>query len=318
MDESKINFSEFVLLPKDARKGYERQELLVSLDKLSLEKARPALDKLLDMAPLALTMNVKNRSRHTSLYTEEEILESIPDLIEKRYCTLYQTLLNRSKSNNLNPNGYLGHLTVEEAVKMLGTMDCSLPSPRILLDFVRLLISGEAFDGKGKRIDKQKLSKSLDDILGKGGVKGEFTNTSYHIVPTCIEHQYMTRYIYNPKTGGLKIFEESRYNWSGDLTRSCIDRNPWRFSFRFSLNDWLNNSAPNGLPISGTKNGEMNFEHPQGFDGNFIFLANHTELGTGLFCVEGHKYKGTKEFGDEYVKIRPFVGVRPVIIKGTK
>ena len=72
---------------------------------------------------------------------------------------------NENESGILNPHGYLGYLRWGDAHTLLHELDAFMLTPRQFVDFLRLLRSGDVYDGYGNKIGSEKVKKTLKDVV---------------------------------------------------------------------------------------------------------------------------------------------------------
>jgi len=141
----------------------------------------------------------------------------------------------------LDPNGYLGYLKWLESHLVIQSLE--LPHVMLLpirfIDFIQLLMSGNAYDGNMELVPKKELSYILDQIIGLGDpdrdTRSEYLDMRFESESGFPVASYNHRIINNrirPETREMR--DEYCLEQKADL----------------DLYEWLNNSTPQGLPKS--------------------------------------------------------------------
>src|SRR3989344_961370 len=135
-----------------------------------------------------------------------------------------------------------------DAYEALRQEDSFMLNPRQFVDFLSLLKSGEAYDGNGKRVNREKLGSVLDDIVKvKSPVRAEWLDAKFSSQGTIRKKWYM----------GYRDFQGNEIiNPLEDCLRS--DKVPG-----IDLNYWLSNATSQGLPPSNNTDGGLYYYHPR-------------------------------------------------------
>ena len=152
-----------------------------------------------------------------------------------------------------------------DAYEALRQEDSFMLNPRQFVDFLSLLKSGEAYDGNGKRVNREKLGSVLDDIVKvKSPVRAEWLDAKFSKQGTIRKKWYM----------GYRDFQGNEIiNPLEDCLRS--DKVPG-----IDLNYWLSNATSQGLPPSNNTDGGLYYWHPRdgavvrfGAGSDWVFLG---------------------------------------------
>ena len=147
-----------------------------------------------------------------------------------------------------------------EQHKLLYQEQAQMLSIRQFADFLSLLKSGKAFDGRGNKVDSKELKSILEDIIVvKDPYRAEYLDADFKVINKVLYINYehtLKNGIFTPK-------------YSEPLA-DCLtkDKLPG-----IDLNDWLANANYQGLPVKKVKSGELYYWSPvegrvAGFDAN--------------------------------------------------
>ena len=149
----------------------------------------------------------------------------------------------------------------DDAHKALHAGDAYMLTIRQFVDFINLLKTGKAFNGKGKQADKATLDKILDEILAvKSPWRAEWLDAKFSDLG--ITYHVLDNKNIKPVTEPLE---------------DCLmeDKTPG-----IDLDSWLNNATSQGLPAKKTKTGSIYYWYPikdqvAGFwsDSNWAYLV---------------------------------------------
>src|SRR3989344_6012014 len=156
----------------------------------------------------------------------------------------------RNTAQEKNGRRYIGDINREQALKLNLILGGRTLNTRLGKDFFALLLSGEASDGKGKKINKSELSQIADEIFGirdpyrAEWVEDYFTGKEDNLI---LNKNYVLE---------NKVLVPE---YSHSLT-SCLmeDRTPG-----INLKSWLENSTAQGFPGKNTKSGKLYYWHPR-------------------------------------------------------
>ena len=121
---------------------------------------------------------------------------------------------------------------------------------RKFADFLTLLKTGKAYDGKGNRISQQKIDSILDDITAvRDPWRGEYLDAYFEEKNGVLHINYNHR-IQNGKLIAL----------NSEPLEECLmrDKVPG-----INLDSWLKTADKHGLPTTRTKNGDLWYWHPR-------------------------------------------------------
>lgn len=182
----------------------------------------------------------------------------------------------RNTAKEKNGRGYLGNINKEQALKLNLLLGGRTLNSRVGKDFFALLLSGKAFDGKGKKISKLELSQIADEIFRvrapyraewfEEGFTGQRDNLT-------LNKNYVLQ-------GDVLVSE-----YSHNLT-TCLmeDRNPG-----IEFESWLTNSTAQGLPRKSVESGKVWYWHPRP-DRAVRFVAGPD--GASFICGRGPRSNG--------------------------
>lgn len=139
-----------------------------------------------------------------------------------------------------------------------------MPNGGMQVDFLKLIKSGKAFDGNGKRISSTRLNALYDEITGvRIPSRAEWIDAtfgdgiiSYHL----IEEDGRVRHV--TESLGVCLME---------------DKTPG-----ISLDSWLKTADKHGLPTNKTEDGNLMFQHP--INGRVAVFCACSD-GAGLGCI---------------------------------
>ena len=156
---------------------------------------------------------------------------------------------------------------------------------RQYIDFLNILRSGKVFDGKGNKIQKQKLDNILEDILTvRQPWRGEWLNADFKVQGKELHILYTHRII----NGKL----QPQYTEQLDPATLRENKTPG-----ISLDDWLNNATYQGLPPTKIKKGDLYYWAPLS-DNNSVAWFGAGSSGVDLDCGGG---LSTRTPGSGYV-----------------
>lgn len=169
-----------------------------------------------------------------------------------------------------NKEGYIGNINFFQARKICQDLDGFMLNPELFIEFLKSLKSGKAFDGNGKKIDKNRLEKTLSEILKQEDpLRGEFLD--------CEFLKYDDLNLRYSKLIQGKIKEVTEKLSDDTLIES---RN-------INLDDYLENPTLQCLPRKTTKEGNLNVLRPYKsgvvlfatcLDGNFLLYDANSEI----------------------------------------
>ena len=157
----------------------------------------------------------------------------------------------RNTAKEKNEIDYIGNINREQALKLNLVLGGRTLNTRQAKDFFALLLSGNAFDGKGKKISKSKLTQIADEIFA---------------VRAPYRAEWFEDYFTGGKQGNLTLNKNYVLKdgvltpeYSHDLTTcSMEDRVPG-----IDLKDWLRNSTAQGFPKKNIKSGKLWYWPPE-------------------------------------------------------
>jgi len=172
-----------------------------------------------------------------------------------------------------NDQDFIGNINWEQAKQANASLGFHTPSPIYLVEYLRTLLSGNIYDGTGKKLCKQEIGILVDDILTKRGpcreehLDARFTNQNNNLMITYTKC--------NPSGIFTEVTEEL------DPDTLMKDKLPG-----ISLDDWLINATSQGLPRINTKEDSLWYHHPSN-DRVARFSASST--GISFDCYRYHQ-----------------------------
>jgi len=147
-----------------------------------------------------------------------------------------------------NNRDYIGNINREQALRLNLTLGGKTLNIRQAKDFLALLLSGKAFDGKGNKINKTELSQIAEEIIGRNSYRAEWYEDYFtgRDSLTLNKNYVLENDVLVPK-------------YSNNLT-TCLmeDRTPG-----IDLKNWLENSTAQGFPKKNLKYGNLWYWHPR-------------------------------------------------------
>ena len=155
--------------------------------------------------------------------------------------------------------------------KLLAAEGSYMPTIRQFVDFIKLLKSGKALNGKGQPLSASVIAGTLDDIFKLGDYRGRWLDADFKIVNGILHINY---------NHSLNAKGEIIPSKSEPLLASTLmsDRKPG-----IDLEDWINRATAQGLPSSDVKQGDIWYWHP-GSDNNSVARFEAGSDGAGLDC----------------------------------
>jgi len=149
----------------------------------------------------------------------------------------------RDTAQEKNNRGYIGNINREQALKLNLLLKGRTLNTRQAKDFLALLLSGKAFDGKGNKIRKTKLSQIAKEIIGRNSYRAEWYEDYFigNQDDLILNKNYVLENdVLVPK-------------YSHNLT-TCLmeDKTPG-----IDLKNWLGNSTAQGFPRENVKSGNF-------------------------------------------------------------
>ena len=174
----------------------------------------------------------------------------------------------RNTAQESNGREYVGNINREQAVRLNLALGGRTPNLRIGSDLFKLLLSGKAFDGNGKKVSSQELDSILDEMVGvRSPGRGEwyedfFTQGKNGLVLNknyVIEGKNLVPAYSKPVKGGL-----------------MEDKTPG-----IDLASWAKRPTSQGLVRGNTKDGNLSFWNPRA---NSVVRVDAGSGWAGLYC----------------------------------
>ena len=187
-----------------------------------------------------------------------------------------------------NGRNYLGNITKEQALRLNLALGGRTQNLKIASDTFKLLLSGKAFDGNGKKIDKSESDSILDEITGvrspgrdewyedsfTQGVGQLFLNKNYILDSESLVASYS-----KPLNTGL-----------------MQDKIPG-----IRLEHWVKQPTSQGLPRKGIREGALYYWHPKA---NFAAWFDADSDWASLYCDRVPQYSYSR-LGVRHVREAP-------------
>jgi len=165
-----------------------------------------------------------------------------------------------------------------ETHEILAQEGAFMPTIRQFVDFLNLLKSGKAFDGRGKSIDKRKLDSVLDDILTvRDPWRSEWLDADFKVLDKKLKvfgGKVVMNYEHRIVNGNLSASRKDEV-MEGYLAQ---DKKPG-----IDVNDWLSRATYQGLPPQDVGEGKLWYWQP-GKDNNSVAGFYAYSGRAGLFC----------------------------------
>ena len=173
----------------------------------------------------------------------------------------YSDMLVSKQKTHFDKNWTEQHnLLYQEQAQML--------SIRQFVDFLSLLKSGKAFDGRGNKIDSNELESILEDIIAvKKPFRAEYLDADFKVINKVLHINYehtLKNGILTPK-------------YSEPLADCLME------SKIINFNDWLANANYQGLPVKNVESGKLYYYKP-GEDDNSVAWFDADSGRAGLSC----------------------------------
>lgn len=147
-------------------------------------------------------------------------------------------------------------------------------TPRQFVDFLNLLKSKKAFDGRGNKVSSSELDTIFEEIIEPGNtLRVEWLDAAFDNVNEVLHIAYAHQ------TVNGKLQPQRR-----ELLQGCL-RVENQLS-HISLEDYLERATFQGLPPVDVKSGSLNYTSPCSYR-VAEFEANSYAVGNGLFCNGG-------------------------------
>lgn len=236
-------------------------------DKFDGVSIKGAIEKVLAEAPKITAQNTTVQAPTPSalLYAEDYII--LPGRKHGSY--EYPDTLVEMQKSHFNKNWTDTH----EGLAKEGAYMLTI---RQFVDFLNLLKSGNAYDGKGKKVEGKKLNSILNEIVEvRNPYRAEWLDAYFKVVNGVLRMDYEHRFV----NGKLEPLRKE------DLA-SCLmeSKTPG-----IDLYDWLANANYQGLPPVNVKKGKLYYYKP-GKDNNSVAWFYANSVGAGLNCNGNPSY----------------------------
>ena len=177
-----------------------------------------------------------------------------------------------------------------------------MPTIREFVDFIALVRSGKAFDGKGNKVSQKKVDFILNEIFSpEHECEAEFLDARFHtdcsIETLFIDYSHRVNNMGDVKPGCSEPLDNAKYLKE--------DRKPG-----IDLEDWLLHSSIYGLPASRVKTGLINYGAPK-----ISSFSSSQEGSVARFCKGSNQGSISLDCNIPSLSCDAWLGVRPVRIK---
>jgi len=148
-----------------------------------------------------------------------------------------------------NAQGYIGNINFEQAEDLSRGLEGFMTTPSLFVEKLKLLLSGEAYDGSGNKHDPKKLEKAFKEITEvRNPWRAEWLGHRYS------KQENQLQVTYNKFVDGklTKVTEPL------DEDTLMENRTPG-----ISLESWIENPTSQGLPRKTVEKGSLYFWHPR-------------------------------------------------------
>ncbi len=199
---------DYIILPSHKHGSYSYPDLLVAMNRLSSNSA-------VEKAAQSLGFKAENTS------------------------------MSSSKKHAYD---YIGNINWEQALKLNLSMGNLTLNPRQFVDFLNLLKSGKAHNGKGDKIDSKQLETILNEITEvRDPWRSEWLDADFKMINDVLHINYGHELV----NGILK----PKYSEPADCLMD--DKTPG-----IDFDDWLKNANNHGLPKQNIKSGNLYYWAP--------------------------------------------------------
>lgn len=175
---------------------------------------------------------------------------------------------------------YIGNIKWEPAIKLTLSLGGLTLPPRQYVDFINLLKSGKAYNGKGDKVDKVNLDNILGEILTvRNPYRAEWLDAKFsgagNQMKSQIGKQLSTQITYH------KIDSNGNIKEVTEPLEDCLmqDKTPG-----IDLDSWLNSANKQGLPVKQTKSGTLWYWYPRE---NAVARFDADADRAYLYCLRG-------------------------------
>ena len=157
------------------------------------------------------------------------------------------------------------------AHRLLNKDNAFMLNLRQFVDFLSLLKSGNAFDGAGKKIDRNKLEALYNDIVeARDPWRGEWLDADFKVINDELVINYSHRY------KGKKLVPQK-----SEPLEACLTDDK-----QIQLDYWVNNATRQGLPAKKTPSGSLYYWSPDRDDNSVAGFVAYSG-GADLDCNRG-------------------------------
>jgi hypothetical protein len=173
---------------------------------------------------------------------------------------------------------FIGDITWDEAVKLNLLLGGKTPTLRQFVDFLKLLKSGKAYDGNGKKVDSKQLENIFNDITQvKSPWRAEWIDANFK---------------YNDNK--LYLAQSHVLDANGNLTPQYIKPlDECLMEYRtpgINLEQWIQNPTIQGLPKKDSKKGDLYYWSPNQ-DNDSVARFDAGVDGVLLGCDRNRSYR---------------------------
>jgi len=187
-----------------------------------------------------------------------------------------------------NGRGYIGNINHGQALRLNLLLGGRTTNAKIETDVFRMLLSGKAYDGRGKIVDKGEIDGLLDEKVGvRNPGRAEWLEDSF-------------------KSAGNGIVLMKNYVLQGDVLvpsynaplRGCLMNNK---TPGINFRNWVKNSTSQGWPRANIKEGETYYWSPTA--GNVARLVAYS--GRAYLVGNGDPHVANSWLGVRHLRVAP-------------
>ena len=221
---------------------------------------------------------VKGRYKEEYIILEETTEH--PDLLIAKNRLSYDVEVEKAAKKlglNLqnNSQGYIGEINYKQSLDINTELGNFTLNPKLFTEFLKLLKSGRALEGKGTQVNSSELENILNEIIEvRGPYRAEWLDHKYSSQSKGLfkGKEMCVTYHKFDSSGNLVEFTEP-------LDEDTLMKNKIP---GISLDDWVNHPTSQGLPIKTVKEGDLYFWKP--IEGRVTGLIAGAGW-AGLVCV---------------------------------
>ena len=201
-----------------------------------------------------------------------------PDLLIAKNRLAYDTEVDKVAKNlgltlQNNSQGYIGNINWEQALKLNNGLNNFTLNPKLFAEFLKLLKTGRALDGKKNQVNSNELEQILNEIIEvRNPWRAEWLDNKYSKQGGVLGIGSKLSVTYHKFDSSGKLVEVTE---PLDADTLMQNKTPG-----ISLDDWLNNPNFQGLPKANVQDGSLYYWQPiEGKVAGFGAVADWAGLG---------------------------------------